>query len=423
MKDGHLRRFAGLREHYLFLVYVTWFVWLLLACIYFANSAKESLQFVRPLVLFGSTLIGVYVVLIFANRSKRAAPQQTPFPEEIVRHLLVVFFALFSAVAIMHLMTIGYLPVVRAFQLSNDYEIARIRQDGYHSLEIWQRYASDYAIKGVGPALLVLAAHYRSRLLYPAIAIGIFYTSALYVKANSVYLLLPLIFYYILTRQKLRATVVMLLMVVAVGLSWSSSSPDIRGDITNMKKFVTERRDRPTINQVGSIGEFPGHTIVASLRERLVVVPAQVTAQWYYEYENPVRREGGCGYRVVARLIGCEYVHIPTKLYAIYYADLVSQRSLMGSLNSASYIHDFANFGYLGVLFGAIVFAFMFYGLHLLCGSTPTFLALSLMPVLSLSEMPLSTVLNSGGWLFIIALSLFLQYGARVSRHWKADIV
>jgi hypothetical protein len=175
-----------------------------------------------------------------------------------------------------------------------------------------------------------------------------------------------------------------------------------------------------TVKQVpearGMSMDFPGSTVVASVRERFVVVPAQVTAQWYSFYEDPERRERGCGYRLLARLIGCEYQHIPTKLYAVYYPELVKARGLTGSLNSGSYIHDFANFGYAGVLVGAILFALVFTAVRFFCRNSPALLALSLMPVLSLPEMPISTVLNSGGWLLIIFVSMLLQYGGRLWR-------
>jgi hypothetical protein len=36
------------------------------------------------------------------------------------------------------------------------------------------------------------------------------------------------------------------------------------------------------------------------------------------------------------------------------------------------------------------------------------------MPVLSLAEMPLSTLLNSGGWMFIMLISLLVLYGGRL---------
>lgn len=411
-------RFGRLRGHSLFLVYVASLLWLMLSCFHFANSAQIDLDFVLPLAVFTGVFSALYMGIARMLRDDAAEPRLDPLPERLVHQLIAVLFAVFCGVVVMHLTTLGYLPMVKAYQSTNDYEIARIRQEGYYTLAVWQRYASDYAIKGVGPILLVLAAQYRSRLFVPALLVGLFYATSLFVKANSVYLLLPLVLFFSFSGKLRKAAAVAALMVASVGVNWSSSSPPVREDVSMVMNSVLRHAGK--VRQVpGAQGmdmSFPGSTVVASIRERLMIVPAQVTAQWYSFYEDPERRERGCGYRVLARIIGCEYQHIPTKLYALYYPELVKARGLTGSLNSGSYIHDFANFGYPGVFVGAIVFALLFTAVRFFCRNSPALLALSLMPVLSLPEMPISTVLNSGGWLLIMFVSILLQYGGRLRR-------
>ena len=376
--------------------------------------------------------------------------QEDPLPEPAVRAIIAAQFVLFACVAVMHLTTLGYLPIVKAYDSGNDYEIARIRQDGYYTLAVWQRYASDYAIKAIGPIVLVLAARYKSPFLYPTLVVGIIYTSALFVKVNPVYLLLPLVVFYALTLQLMRSVFIAGIMVVTVGLCWTSSSPAVREDAgyllrvpmasvapaptvpaakssghesvapaptvsaatSSGQESVAPARTVPAAKSLGH--ELPGAALYASVRERFVIVPAQVTWQWFFHYTESEQRERGCGYRLVAKLLGCEYQHIPTKLYAVYYSDLVKSRGLSGSLNSGSYLHDFANFGYPGVIASAVVFTLIFTALRMFCGASPVLLSLSLMPVLSLMEMPISTVLNSGGWLLIIFVSILLQYGGRL---------
>lgn len=404
-------RRESVREHGLFLVYMATLLWLLASCIYFADSAGEELDFTRPLLVFTAVFLGVYVALGRAFKDKVAGVPASPLPDEVVRKGLQLLFVLFAGVVVMHLTTLGYIPMVRAFQSVDDYEIARVRQEGYYTLAVWQRYASDYAIKGMGPILLVLSAHFRSRLHYPALLVGLFYTTSLFVKANSVYLLLPLVVYYVLTSRKWRALLVAALMATSVGVNWTSSSPPVRDDVADVVSTIIYNEPRKIGEAKQVSGSIPGHTIFASVRERLVIVPAQVTAQWYYQYERPEMREKGCGYRLLAKVLACDYVHIPTKLYAIYYPDLVRKRGLTGSLNSGSYIHDFANFGYAGVVLGALVFGGIFTILRVFCRGAAPLLALSLMPVLSLPEMPISTVLNSGGWIMILAVSVLVQYG------------
>lgn len=410
----------AVREHSLFVIYFVSLVWLLLSCIYYAASARESLSFTQPLIVYGGALAVAYLAATFLFRSVDHQSYSYVFPQDRVRVLLVGLFILFVAVVVIHLTTLGHLPAWLAYKSNDSYEIARIRQEGYYRLAIWQRYASDYAIKGIGPILLVLAARVRSRFFYPALAVGLFYTTSLFVKANSVYLLLPLVFYFALSKRFIAATAIAFMMTFSVSLNWATSSPELRDDFKQVDpgeqvvpslreeiagpKWEIKQAEAPTSG-------IPGWSLLMSFRERLVIVPAQVTAQWYFQYEDASEREEGCGYRVLAKLLGCEYVHMPTKLYGIYHAELVQQRGLTGSLNTGSYMHDFGNFGYVGVIFGAVVFGILFTVVRFVCRSDSAFLALNLMPVLSLPEMPLSTVLNSGGWLLIIGVCIFLRYG------------
>lgn len=402
-------------EHSLFVVYFFWLIWLQLSSMYFARSAKEELTFTAPLLLFAVTFGLAYLFSTTALPRLLSHEQSYALPDRWVRALLVGLLVLFASIAVMHLVTLGHIPAILAHQTNDGYEIAKIRANGYFSLEVWQRYASDYAIKGIGPTLLVLAARFKSWVFVPALVVGLCYTVALFVKVNPVYLLLPLIFYFFLCRRFVAAIAVLILMATSVAINWTASTPQLRSesqateDVVNEIKAPNRHINRPeqtSLNQAG-LGWL------LSIRERFVIVPAQVTAQWYFEYADPGSQEGGCGYRFMAKLLGCPYVHIPTKLYRIYYADLVRERGLTGSLNAGAYMHDFANFGYKGVIVGALFFGVLFCLIRFLCGTDPAFLALNLMPALSLAEMPLSTVLNSGGWLMIIGTCAVLRFGGR----------
>lgn len=404
------------REHGLFILYSLMLVWLLSSCLYYAQSADEPMEFARPLVLYIATFwLGYFAVSRLIGRwSASPGLRMHPLPDRCVDLLIVSLFAVFLGVVFIHLSTLGYLPAWRAWHAEDDFAAARIRQEGYYALEVWKRYASDYAIKGIGPTLLVLAMHRRSPIFWPALLVGAFYTTSLFVKVNPIYLLLPLVFYLGLRRRFVAALGISLVMVTAVAINWSISSAEVREDLSAAAMPLVQKSPHkigePTRPQL----DIPGWTLVMSFRERLIIVPSRVTAQWYYQYKDPVDREGGCGYRLVAKLLGCDYVHIPTKLYAIYYPELVREQGLTGSLNSGSYMHDFANYGYVGVAVGAIVFALLFSALRFLCRGQAPLLALSVMPVLSLAEMPLSTLLNSGGWMFIMLISLLVLYGGRL---------
>ncbi len=403
-------------EHGLFVLYSLMLIWLLSSCLYYAQSADEPMEFARPLILCIATFWIGYFAVSWLIGGWTASPglRMHALPDRWIDLLIVSLFALFLGVIIIHLSTLGYLPAWRAWHAQDDFAAARIRQEGYYALDVWKRYASDYAIKGIGPTVLVLAMHRRSPVFWPALLAGAFYTTSLFVKVNPIYLLLPLVFYLCLRRRFAAALGIAFVMVASVAVNWSISSAEVREDLGAAAMPLIQksphRIGEPSRPQL----DIPGWTLVLSFRERLIIVPSRVIAQWYYQYKDSGDREDGCGYRLVAKLLGCDYVHIPTKLYGIYYQELVRGQGLTGSLNSGSYMHDFANYGYTGVVLGAIVFALLFSALRFLCRGQAPLLALNVMPVLSLAEMPLTTLLNSGGWMFIMLASLLVVYGGHL---------
>lgn len=417
----HRLQFAR-REHLLFALYSATLIWLSLSGLYFASSAREPTIFMRPLLVHFAFFCSAYFALswLYAREVSIALPV-SPLPERWLSGLTALLFVIFLLVVVVHLSTLGYLPAWRAFHADDDFAAARIRQEGYYSLEVWKRYASDYAFKGIGPTLLVLAAWRRSRLFWPTMALGMFYATALFVKANSVYLLLPLVFYFCFERRFLAATAVALLMALSVSVNWSASSTEVREEMASAASAWLSSTPHRINEAPRPELDIPGSTLILSFRERLVIVPSQVMAQWYYQYRDPSARENGCGYRIVAAILQCKYVHIPTKLYATYYPDLVRSRGLTGSLNAGSYLHDFANFGYVGVAVGSLILALLFVALRLVSRAQAPLLALNVMPVLSLAEMPLSTLLNSGGWLLIMAVSAVVLYGGKLGE-WRGPL-
>jgi hypothetical protein len=154
------------------------------------------------------------------------------------------------------------------------------------------------------------------------------------------------------------------------------------------------------------------HAVVSSLIERAILVPGQVIGQWFNYYEREGVFEAGCGYRPVALIVGCEYVHVPTKLYSSYYPENVKQ-GMHGSLNAAAFMTDYANFGLAGFAIAAVLCGLLFSMSYFIYGDHLLALPFNLPLILVLMESNFFTAINSGsGWLVMTAI-FFLFFRLR----------
>lgn len=148
---------------------------------------------------------------------------------------------------------------------------------------------------------------------------------------------------------------------------------------------------------------------VEALYDRTVIVPGEVMRQWFSTIPSQQPYLGLCGYRVIALAMGCEYIHLPRRVFEIIYADSYVKRGIVGNLNAPGFLMDYANLGGVGVMLSALLLAFMIAIFTTIFAGSAAFLAV-LMPYFALTtEGPISMILNSGG-LGIAAIILFLMH-------------
>ena len=144
-----------------------------------------------------------------------------------------------------------------------------------------------------------------------------------------------------------------------------------------------------------------------ALMTRMIFSPSQVIDQWLHFYSHTDRREQGCGYHALTRLIDCEYVDVPSKLYQVYYQNNVA-RGMRGSLNAASFMMDYANWGLPGVAGGVILAAIVFCLITCIYRTHPLAVPMNLPLILAAMETSFITALNSGaGWCAMTVLFFF----------------
>lgn len=276
--------------------------------------------------------------------------------------------------------------MLEALTADTDVAVSIMRQQGYFGLPEIMRYATDYSAKAIGPALLLLAYYFRSRLFWAVLVIGVLYCLGLFARVLSIILFLPLLVHLLLLRRWGH-----FVGVVAMAAT-------VLFSVTIVSSIVL----RESIHSVD--GNWRRTSALYALYERVLVVPGQVIYQWFDYYDEPVRREHGCGYRLLASWLGCSYVPIPSKLYAAFYREQYDQ-GMKGSLNAASFMTEFANFGPLGFLLSALLAGGLLVAVRIIYRNHFLALPMNLPLIVSTMESNTITAINSGaGWLLMTAI-------------------
>jgi len=426
--------FASLARHRVFVVYLASLAWLAVAAFLFARSVGRAPTGFWVVCTLAAGVTAVYAAALWLARrlwpalAECSAATQPAAPLDSRRQRwLFGLVAIYGLVVVSHFLLIGYIPVVTALRSSSDIGVSLVRQAGYFDLPPLMRYASDYSLKAVGPALLLITYYLRSRLFWVVLMIGGFYSMALFARLLPLILLIPLLVYMLLSRRWLQATAVVGLLALMVGGLTSVSSIAIREDLreTAAEAIVETATEAIVITEEArSVGksyrsapkveqDWRRTSALYALYERALIVPGQVLDQWFHYYDRRERLEHGCGYRVLAKVMGCEYVHIPTKLYAVFYQDNISQ-GMKGSLNAASFMTDFANWGYAGLAVSALMGGLLFALVALIYRHHPLALSMNLPLIVVSMESNLMTAVNSGaGWLVMTLLFIIFFRSSR----------
>lgn len=351
-----------------------------------------------------------------SKSQQRSFLKSTVVVNRIRPYGLIGLVASYALAVATHFFMIGFIPIVSALSQSSDVGVSVVRQAGYFELPSLMRYVSDYCVKAVGPALLLITYYLRSRLFWVVLLIGSFYSLALFTRMQPVIFLAPLLVYMLLSRRWAHAVITGFFIVVMLMTVTSVSSITIREALQDSLTVNDEPRfvDDDHGSSQGQQQDWRRTSALYAVYERALIVPGRVMDQWFQFYSQYNRFERGCGYRALAELLGCDYVHIPNKLYAEFYPDHVAQ-GMKGSLNSAHFMTDFANWGYWGLLASSLSAGLLFALIAIIYGYHPLALPMNLPLIVAAMESNLMTAVNSGGGWLVMTLLFMIFF--RLSRH------
>lgn len=314
---------------------------------------------------------------------------------------------------LLHWYVMGAVPLLSAFSSSDLMEIVLIRQRVTENMGFVWNYGSAILMRAVLPFFLFYGFVTRKKVQPLLVIVAFCYSVSLLQKSHIFMVFMPVIIYAVLRRRLLSAALYSGLAVAGVGVLLLATAPEYRSIVTGVTADHAAAADVDQLGGQLSASSVAGHSTPEKIKfltlvvaDRMFLVPGMVAKQWFDLIPAEIPFQSGCGYRFLAPALGCEHYNLPLEIYKKLYPEMVAE-GVSGSVNVASFMEDFANWGNVGLFFSGMLLAVLLWLLRCLFAADRVGeVSLNAIPILSLSSAALSTTLLSGGWIAM----LFLYY-------------
>lgn len=397
-----------------------------LALLLFGLYAASGFTHFGKMAYFILTFFGTYLILHIFKTFYLKRDMYFPLNRFIINEDKVVFYAkillLFSfSLILIHFYILGEVPAIKAIYQLTTKEVIDTRHAIMTNTPKGFAYLSAFNLRAFIPFLLLfLYIKKKYTLLALFLFITSFYAFSLMQKSYIISNLAPVIIYAIYKRDFI-FILINSVLVTAIVLSLTRiANPEINKE----DNFISDSNSSLTASNFGSPNQSleggesgishnseqepsarsPFQKIIKGVFGRIAFIPGETVSSWFEFIPSQKPFLEGDGYRVAALLRGREFRDYSSELF-YYVKPEYRERAIKGSVNAASFMYDYANFGRLGLVFAGFILSFLFFIIEFIFkedGAIKT--ALNIYPVLILSSAALGTTLLSGGWLLLIAL-------------------
>jgi hypothetical protein len=359
--------------------------WLAIGVIKTAGEWQQvSYLFYYAVVCGISYCLSSYVLNHFKNKSF--------FKLKMHAQLFISIALLFTiTVALIQFIKIGNIPLFTAYFSTDAYDIAKIRQAITLDSPSWLNYLTSFCIRAILPLLLLVSLYIkRYDYFWISVLLSFLFCCSLLQKSYIALVFIPTLLYslyigawkYFFAMIVVAFTSVMLLVVI--------TNPQIRINHLNGTKQ----------QQIGNKSEIA----VNSVLDRILIVPGKVVSQWFTLIPETIPFGHGCGDRLLAKILHCQHINYSEKVYEQLYP-LQLEEGLLGTVNAASFMEGYANFGLSGMLLSGIELGFWFAFISLILTDFSVLaLLVNALFILLLSSASFHTLLLSGGWMLTLVL-------------------
>lgn len=352
---------------------------------------KSGFRFFDELALHLVSFIVLYFLLKkyfpdFRFLSKPVVPRKIA---EIKNYLPVAVLIFTIGFVVFHFLHLGFLPLLKAAKADNVVDIALIRQSVTQQSSGWVNYLSSFTMRALIPFFLVYSCLVQRKYFFIIwIIIAVFYSLNLMQKNHIVMAFVPLALYFMLNKKYVKSFAIMMIPIAGIYFLVLLSNP---GKVTKQDETI-ELSTQEKLNKSS-----------ASLYRRLMIVPGKTVGDWFLLIPDEYPFLNGCGYRF-SKLFGCEYTEYSKLFYQRLYPHY-AEKGLRGTVNVASFMYEYSNFGKIGLVMAALIIVLLFLTVQKLFYNNFIWLIVfNLFPALVLSSQSFTTLLFSGGWGLIIIL-------------------
>jgi hypothetical protein len=386
-----------IREHSLLWLY------LLVFCVLaYGIMANTGWRFVHFLLIFFVSLSGFY----FLFSKLTATPSLKSLPDKLIRKFSLPqadFYLRLLTVAVLllmvlHIWYLGMFPLIETWQTNDYLRIFGLRNDLTYDVSRFWNYMDGWLIKAIIPFVLLYAWLRFPRWIFLLLALlCTFYAMNLLQKSHILTIFFPLLLFMLFTKKFFQAAGLFLFIVLGLMVMVFASNPRLRGE--ELVNFPAAHHQDLDLREASA-------TALEALLRRTVEVPGYVAARWFECVPDSLPFQYGNGYHIVARITGHEFRNYSLELFPVIHPHY-ERRGISGSVNTASFIYDYINFGGWGMLLSGFVLAVILAALRWLYSRHWRWLfALNALPVLFLSSASTTTMLFSGGWALVNVLFL-----------------
>jgi hypothetical protein len=312
------------------------------------------------------------------------------FQLKLMRSLMVaaILFVLID------LYFLGGLPMMKALEIHTVKELVAWRTNAYSNVPFFWVYIAGWNLKAILPFIVFYSYRMRWRLAFWFfVLLSSSYAFMLMQKSFCIVVLMPAALWILLSRD-------WKILFVLVSISFSSVffiSSHHNNVIKHDETFVSVKSGD------ASTSVFQG------LIHRVFVIPGEIVSLWLDVVPDKEPFLYGRGYGVLAYAMNQPYENYDLKLYRYWKPSYVKQ-GVQGRVNTATFMREYSNFGYAGLLIACVFIAFVLYLIQFIFGNDwKSLLSLMGMPVLLLSSSNLLTIFFSGG--AFVFLLLYLLFG------------
>lgn len=367
----------------------------------------SGFTYARYVLLYASLLAAVYWIATYASRKWNWSLQNVKVYPKLT-YVFQVLLVLGIALPILHWAMMGKIPLLVAL-FSEDYDyIVHLRANINRATHWTVNYYSSFYFKTVY-AFLLIVLYRRKQYLWFWVVFGlsVFYGVSLLQKSIVMSILAPFVIYAFLHKKFLISAVGALTIFGSIYFLLYVTNPALRPSFAEQRQIPDAEKleeieqlnpeVRKEINESLSIASN-------SLFKRVFLIPGIMLNNWFRLVPKEKPYLHGDGYRFVAVMRGHEHRDYSSELYPLMHPSFY-KRGYHGSVNTASFMYDYVNFGIPGLIFSGVITGLL---LALVDGlfrkNWRLNIALNTFFILFMSSSALSTLLLSGGWGIMILL-------------------